>query len=383
MDLARYVVDAVVLEGRSMREVARSYGVSKSWVSVLVGRYRAGGAGALVPRSRRPRSSPTRTPEALEDEIVELRKRLSEEGLDAGAETIRWHLTGQGRSVSTATIWRILHRRGFITPEPRKRPRSSYLRFEAQLPNECWQADITHWALADGSDVEILDVIDDHSRFVVAATAHAVTKAADVVATFHAAARRYGYPASLLTDNGAIFNARSRKGRTALEAELERRGIVYKHSRPYHPQTCGKVERFHQTLKRFLTRQHPAETIPALQDQLDAFVAYYNERRPHRATGRITPRQAFEARDRAHPGSPVTRPHFRVRTDRVDRGGRISLRHDSKLFHIGIGRAHAGQRMRLYIAGLDIRVLTLEGELIRHLTLDTTRLYQPINPRSH
>ena len=283
VDLARYVVDAVVLEGRSMREVARAHGVSKSWVSVLVGRYRQGGYPALEPRSRRPRKTPTRTPDVLEDEIVELRKQLVEEGFDAGAETIRWHLARRRDDVaSVSTIWRVLCRRGFVTPEPKKRPHSSFIRFEAALPNECWQADITHWSLADGTDVEILDVIDDHSRLIVAATARRVTKAAHVVATFHDAAARYGYPASVLTDNGAIFNARSRKGRTALERELAALGIIYKHSRPYHPQTCGKIERFHQTLKRYLDRQPPARTITALQTQLDRFVAYYNHQRPPR-----------------------------------------------------------------------------------------------------
>src|SRR5262249_2085728 len=152
-----------------------------------------------------------------------------------------------------------------------------YLRFEAQLPNECWQGDLTHWSLADDTNVEVLGFIDDHSRLVVAATARESTKAADVVATFHAAGRRYGYPASLLTHNRANFNARPGKGRTVLEAELERLGIIYKPPRPYPPQTCGKIERFPQPLKRFLTRQRRPETIPALQAQLDGFVAYYNE----------------------------------------------------------------------------------------------------------
>jgi len=378
VDLARCVVDAVVLEGRSMREVARAHGISKSWVSVLVARYRRGGYGALEARSRRPHRTPTRTPDAVEDEIVEWRKALLEEGFDAGAETIRWHLARRRDDVpSVSTIWRVLCRRGFVTPEPKKRPRSSFVRFEAALPNECWQGDITHWMLADGTDVEILDFIDDHSRLIVAATARRVTKAPHVVATFHHAAARYGYPASVLTDNGAVFNARSRKGRTALEIELASLGIVYKHSRPYHPQTCGKIERWHQTLKRYLDRQPDARTIPELQDQLDRFVAYYNDQRPHRARDRHTPRQAFEAREKARPGSPVATPHFRVRTDRVDVGGNVSLRHNSKLFHIGIGRAHKGTRVRLYIAGMDIRVVTIDGKLIRELTLDPTRIYQP------
>ena len=142
---------------------------------------------------------------------------------------------------SVATIWRVLSRRGFVTPQPHKRPKSSWRRFQAELPNECWQADTTHWALADGIEVEILNVIDDHSRLLVASRAFVTAKAADVVETFHLGAAGHGLPASMLTDNGAIFTAASRHGTCAIELELLALGIDYKHSRPYHPQTCGKV----------------------------------------------------------------------------------------------------------------------------------------------
>jgi Integrase core domain len=161
-----------------------------------------------------------------------------------------------------------------------------------------------------------------------------------------------------------------------LESELERLHIVYKHSRPYHPQTCGKVERFHQTLKKFLAKQRLVRTIAGLQGQIDRFVEHYNTARPHRARDRMTPADAYFSRDRAHPGSPLGATHFRVRTDRIDDSGSVSLRHDSKVFHIGIGRRHAGTRIRLYVADLDVRVVTFEGELLRHLEIDPSRLYQ-------
>ena len=274
MALARYVVDAVVLEGRGVREVARTHGVSKTWVSVQLARYREGGYEALAPRSRRPKSRPNRTPAELEDAIVRLRKDLVDAGFDGGARTIQWHLSKlRPDCPSVSTIWRVLSRRGFIEPEPKKRPVSSLIRFEAALPNECWQADVTQLAAADpGRDVEILDFIDDHSRLIVAARVFAVTKAADVVDTFEEAAARWGYPASVLTDNGAIFNGGPRKGTTAFESLLSELGIVMKHSRPYHPQTCGKIERFHQTLKRYLAKQKPARSVPELQRQVDRFV---------------------------------------------------------------------------------------------------------------
>jgi len=142
----------------------------------------------------------------VESQIIELRKALAEQGLDAGAHTIAFHLAKRRAAVpSVATIWRILERRGFVTPQPQKRPRSSFIRFEAEQPNERWQADITHWVLAGGAEVGILNVLDDHSRLLVGSDSRAHTKAADVVASFHKAAARYGLPASMLTDNGAVF----------------------------------------------------------------------------------------------------------------------------------------------------------------------------------
>jgi transposase len=167
--MARLVITAVVVEGRSKSEVARDYQVSRRWVQKLVARYRAEGDTAFEPRSRRPRSSPQRIGEWLEDQIVAWRKQLVDQGLDAGAETIAFHLRGVGIDLpAVSTIWRVLVRRGFVTPQPHKRPRSSIIRFEADQPNERWQADITHWHLDDGTTVEILNMIDDHSRLCIA-----------------------------------------------------------------------------------------------------------------------------------------------------------------------------------------------------------------------
>jgi transposase InsO family protein len=304
MSLARLVVTAVRVEGRSKSEVAREYRVSRRWVQELVKRFDAEGEAGLVPRSRRPRSSPQRTPERVEQEVVELRKQLADQGLDAGAHTIAYHLHQRhGAAPAPATIWRILSRRGFVTPQPHKRPRSSYVRFQAELPNERWQADLTHWRLAGGAEVDILNILDDHARLLVASHARATTKAADVVASFHQAAATHGYPASLLTDNGAVFTAAPRGGRCAIELELDRLGIAARHARPYHPQTCGKVERLHQTLKRWLAKQPRSSSVPQLQAQLDQFASYYNQVRPHRALGRRTPQAAFTARPKATPYS--------------------------------------------------------------------------------
>jgi transposase InsO family protein len=380
MDLARYVVDAVVLEGRSYREVAQAHGVSKSWVGKLVVRYRAGGYEAIAPRSRAPTRIPHRTPDVIEDEIITLRKELTELGVDAGAQTIAYHLgLRHDRVPSVSTIWRVLRRRGFVVPQPHKRPKSSWRSFEADLPNACWQSDVTHWRLADGTQVEIINVIDDHSRLCVAAHVTGTATAPEALAVFIAAGERWGLPAALLTDNGCVYTTWHRGGPNVMQTELLALGIDFRHSRPYHPQTCGKVERFHQTMKAFLDKQDPASSIGELQAQLDRFVTYYNEVRPHRARGRITPLEAFGARDKARPTGPriVVGAGVRVRRDRIDKGGKVTLRHAGKLRHIGVGHAHKGKRVLMLVHGLDVRVISTDGELLRHLTLDPTRIYQP------
>lgn len=378
MDKARYLVEAHVVEGRPVSELAAAHGVHRSWIYKLLARYRAGGHGALQRRSRAPRSSPNRTPAEVAQAIVALREQLSAEGHECGAATIAHHLAQRSDVVpSVSTIWK---REGLVLPQPQKRPRSSLIRFEAELPNEMWQADITHWALAGKGHAEILNVVDDHSRLFLASAAYPTFKATDVVDVFRAAVALHGAPACLLTDNGAVFTATPRGGKVLLQSELERLGIAAKNSRPYHPQTCGKVERLHQTLKRYLANQAPVTTLAELQGQLDAFAHYYNTTRPHRALGGRTPLQAYSARIKARPaalGDPDA--HFRIRHDKVDTAGTVTLRHKSKLHHIGIGRAHKGKPVKLLIADRDIRVLDLQtGELIRRLTLDPSRDYQPI-----
>ena len=173
MSKARLVITAVVLEGRAVSEVVKAYGVSRSWVYELVARYRSEGEMAFEPRSRRPKRSPAATDQTVVTLICELRERLVAQGLDAGADTIAWHLDhGHQRRVHPATIHRILVRAGLVVAAPKKRPKASYRRFEAELANECWQSDFTHSELADGDDVEILAWIDDCSRYVLRLTAH-------------------------------------------------------------------------------------------------------------------------------------------------------------------------------------------------------------------
>ena len=176
----------------------------------------------MAPRSRRPKSSPTRIADLYEDEIVRIRKELTDAGYDAGAETIRFHMATPGRAVpSTSTIWRVLKARGFVTPQPHKRPKRPWTRFVADFPNECWQLDMTHVEVADGVVYEVLNIIDDHSRVCVASQVFVVVKAPDVVRTIHKAAGASGaIPQRVLTDNGPIFTTPLGGAMGAMESEL-------------------------------------------------------------------------------------------------------------------------------------------------------------------
>jgi transposase InsO family protein len=380
VELGRFLVETHLRTGRPVAELAAAHGMSRGWLYKLLARYRAEGWPGVEPRSRRPHSSPTRIADRYEDAIVEVRKQLADDGYDAGAETIRYHLSQRGDAPSTSTIWRVLKARGFVTPQPHKRPRSSWVRFQADLPNECWQADVTHVTGADDTVFEVLNIIDDHSRLCVESRAFITVRSCDVVRALHRAAAKRGYPATLLTDNGAIFTASPLHDQVgAIEPVLLSLGIQAKHSRPYHPQTCGKVERFHQTLKRHLAKQPLPDTKKQLQAQLDHFVDYYNHQRPHRATGRRTPLDTFTARQPAQPQGPfIDCAGYRVRHDKIHTNGAVTIRHNGRLHHIGIGAAYRGWRVIMLINGLEIRILDHDGNQLRRLVLDPERDYQPI-----
>ncbi len=201
MVVRQMVVDAVLLEGRSVREVARSFGVSKSFVAKMVARFREGGLEALEPRSRGHLHDPQKSPPELEERVIALRKELEGLGVDHGAATIQSHLSRElAEAPSVSTVHRILVRRGFVTPAPQKRPKSSFIRFEADQPNEMWQSDFTEWRLTDGSKVEILNFLDDHSRLLIASRALRVVRGPDVTSTFLQACELWGVPAAVLTD---------------------------------------------------------------------------------------------------------------------------------------------------------------------------------------
>jgi len=382
---ARLVITAITKQGLTQAEAASTYGLSRGWVSRLMTRYRLEGDAAFEPRSRRPHTTPGAVPDEVVDLIVRLRNELGDAGLDAGPETIAWHLAQHhGVVTSRSTISRHLAKAGLVVPEPKKRPKSSYIRFEAAMPNETWQSDFTHYRLADGSDVEIISWLDDCTRYALHVSAHHRVTGPIVTTTFRETLAAYGIPASTLTDNGMVYTVRlagGRGGRNTFETELRRLHIVQKNSRPGHPTTCGKVERFQQTMKkRIRARSVQPNTISELQVLLDAFVEEYNHRRPHRSLPhRATPAGRYNTLPKAVPGEsrdPDT--HDRVRHDRIDKAGSVTIRHNSRLHHIGVGRTHAGTCVILLVHDLHIRVVdAITGELLRELILNPNTDYQP------
>src|SRR5664280_2070621 len=242
--------------------------------------------------------------------------------------------------ISRGHLHRLLRRyreEGLDAVEPRSRrprtsPRSSWHRFEAAAPNEVWQSYFTHWRLADGSEVEICSWLDDHSRYLLGCTVFRRVAGDDVVATFTAAGDAHGWPAATLTDNGSVYTSRFTGGRNGFEYLLAYLGIRQKNGSPGHPQTQGKIERFHQTLKRWLGRRPAASGLAGLQAQLDAFREVYNEQRPHRAIGRRTPGEAYRAMPKAMPSGAGGRGHFRLRYDTTDGKGAMTLRRGGRLY---------------------------------------------------
>lgn len=384
MSKARLVITALFIEHQSPAEVAARYGVHRSWVYKLKARYEAEGDLAFEPRSRRPKTSPTAIDPAVVELILALRTRLASQGLDAGPDTIRWHLTQHHDiTVSAATISRYLTKAGLVIPEPKKKPKSAMHRFEAAMPNETWQSDFTHYRLATGQDVEILTWLDDCTRYAITVTAHQAVTATIVRDTFRQAIKTAGIPASTLTDNGMVFTTRlaSRPGKNALEAELRRLHIVQKNGRPNRPTTQGKVERFQQTLKKWL-RAQPTQpvSIADLQLLLDTFADHYNHHRPHRSLPhQATPAALFNSMPKALPGnSRDNDTHERVRHDRIDKTGAVTLRVNGRLHHIGIGRTHARTHVILLIQDLNVRIINATtGELLRELEINPERDYQP------
>jgi transposase InsO family protein/transposase-like protein len=364
-------------EGLVVRTFCASAGVSPKTFYKWVDRARSEGLGGLEDRSRRPLRSPHMMGGDVEDEVVRLRKELIDTGTDSGATSIQSRLARDplfaGRVPSVAGVHRALVRRGQVIPAPRKRPRSSYRRFEAGAPNERWQIDATDWMTAEGI-TRIFNIIDDHSRVAICCRAVPAATTEEAWATFGVGAAAWGLPTAVLSDNGLCFSGKLRGFEVFFEAQLRDAGIRPFCGSPYHPQTTGKVERFQQTLKRWLRARPLAANLAELQTQLDEFADFYNHQRPHQGIGRVTPIERFTATTPAEPGTqPLPHPTWPAHTHRadVDSGG-VALLGRYKI-HVGSEWQH--HRATVLIAGYDATVF-INGEIIRNFRIDPTRAYQ-------
>jgi transposase InsO family protein len=336
------------------------------------------GVEGLAERSRRPHRSPGATPAAVEDEIVIVRKRLTEEGADNGPDSIRLDLLARGLSApSRATIARVLTRRGLVVPAPRKRPRCSMHRFAYLRPNECWQSDWTSWSLADGSPVAIAGTLDDHSRLLVGIGAGLGDGDGPLVwAVMAAAIGAYGVPQRSLTDNGMCYST-ARRGLSAsdFETNLRALGCGPITSTPYHPQTCGKIERFWQTLKKWLraqdTRHGAASDLTELNTRLLIFADYYNTRRPHRALAGRTPAQTYAATPAARPAQRPLPAPITVHHVVIDQRGVAQLAHQ----HIHVGTRWRGTPVQAIKDGNHVTIFA-RNHLVRALDIDPSHRYQ-------
>lgn len=377
MKVTAAVVAVAAGERVNVALVCREAGVSRKTFYKWVARYRAEGVDGLQERSRRPHRVRHRSSDDVEDAIVRLRKTLADAGLDHGAASIRWHLALAGDVhvvPAVSTIHRILARRGLVVANPKKRPKSSWHRFEAPVPNDTWQIDAMDWTTARGI-VRVFSILDDHSRMLMACRAVSQASGEQAWAAFCEAAARWGLPTRMLSDNGLCFSGKTRGFEVMFEANLRELGIRPVNGRPYHPQTTGKIERFHQTLKRWLARQPRARSLAELQAQLDRFTEIYNQQRPHQGIGRVTPSQRFHAtRPAAPPTSPLEHPTRRATATEVivNQAGSVQM----APFLIQVGSDWNGCTATVFS---DQRRATIfiNGQLVRHLELDHSRVYQP------
>jgi transposase InsO family protein len=342
-------------------------------------RFAQDGITGLAARSRRPLTIPGQTSAEVEELVLRRRRQLLEKGLDHGPQSISWSLQRDNEVAvpSRSTIWRILTRHGVIIPQPQKRPKSATRRFCFARPNECWQSDWTQWQLADGCPAAIAGTIDDHSRYLPALLAGSGAGTAELVwAAMVAGIAECGLPSMSLTDNGLMYTGRLRGYEAAFEANLRALGVHTINSAPYHPQTCGKIERFWQTLKKWLTARPAAATLAELNAQLAEFRDFYNHHRPHRALRGATPAEAFAAIAKARPAErPLPTPVFVTRHTVSAVSGRLAV----PPYMVNVGLRWGGHICDSIRDGDHIAIFS-GTTLIRELTANPARQYQRMDP---
>ena len=346
--------------------------------------------GRWEPLSTRPRSrSAHQTPEPVEAEIVRLRRELeAEPGQDCGADNVGYFLrqiaevdnwAERGWQVpSRATIHKIMKRHGLVRPQPRKRPKSSYRRFAYARPRDCYQIDATEVRLAGGQKAVVFEVLDDCTRLLAATVAWDVENAAGAIAAITQAFERFGVPALVLADNGSAFTCRTRStGITGFTRVVTTAGARLIHSSPYHPQTCGKVERHHRTFKAWLADQPTPANLTQLQAACDQYQAWYNTHRRHSAWNK-PPQQAWnDAPTLSGPSQLPVQQDAQLKVLTVFTNGDIHLTGGT---FVSIGRAHAGSRVTVLFDGDHLTIYSPTGSPLGHLHIDWTQTRQQLRP---
>lgn len=364
------------------------HGISRKTFYELRKRAKADGpAAVLEPRTRRPKSSPSKLTDEVKEQAVAVRAALEASGLDHGPISVheKMHAMGLEQVPSTASLARIFREAGVARLEPKKKPRSAWRRFVYPAPNACWQLDGTEYVLTRGRTCVIFQLIDDHSRYAVASHVAWGETAEAAIAVFDKAVAAHGVPQRLLTDNGAALNPSRRGYIGQLVEHASALGVQAITGKPYKPTTQGKNERFHQTLFRYLDKQSLAETREQLQAHVDAFDHLYNTERPHQGLpGRVTPLTAWEATPKAEPPrpkpirrlfdrpAPRPRPAPRMPLDlpagtrvrRVTTAGTIGL--DSVTYMVDVQRAF--EHVLVVSDGEKIIVTDTHGEVLAEHT---------------
>lgn len=368
--------------GLDVSALCAELGISRQTFYVYERRFGAEGVAGLVPRSRAPRSHPNRTPPAVEALIARWHRRLAAAGLDAGARSVWANMRRAGQDPPSArTVHRVLVRSGLSAAEPRKRPRSSYLRFAAARPNGMWQIDGMETRLADGRPQVVIRVLDDCSRLALASVVSDREDGAAAWAAVSAAIERHGPPAVFLSDNGLAFNG-SRKDRQVLvERSLRALGVAVVASSARHPQTCGKVEREHLTFRRWLAVQPAPATPRQLQLLCDAYETVYNAERPHQALGdgTATPEEVYRASPKALPAPGPLPARARLTRAKVSSHGEVWI---GSRMSVQVGRGWEGAYLDVLRDGNSV-ALFYDHELVEARIIDPTRRYQPSGRRGH
>jgi transposase InsO family protein len=361
----------------NVSRLCQELGISRQTFYAYRARFQAEGLDGLVARSRRPRRSPGRCGEDLEQSIVDLRKRLHDEGLDYGAQAIRFYLRSDGVDPlpAVATIHRVLTRRGLVQPMPQRKPHSSWIRFQYPAPNDCWQIDATAWALTDGTQAWIFTLLDDHSRLVLACRVAPACEGTAAVNTLNQAINHHGLPGIVLSDNGACFTGKTHSSSVEFERHLWAHAVHTITSRPRHPQTCGKIERWHQTLKKWLRRQPPPTTYEQLQTQLASFAVIYNTTRPHAALHGKTPAQTYtQTPKHDHDPDAGTTAPTRASQRRTTIHGQFQV--NRCLVHLGA--AYKNQTITVFVTASHV-VVYHDGTLLGEVDLKPGQTYARLN----